>query len=224
MRGLIHEVCQRLIEQSQVYHLRLKEYKKLKEQLGFSYFGLNKDATEKELEAAYRTLAKKMHPDKNGGTEDAKKKFQTMKERYESLKKRVRRRAQGLDSGDETDSSDSDRRGSKNAGDASPSRCAGQILDGEAPPEDAERRANQKHRKEAYDEDEDDEADRKRKKDKKAERRSSSINYDPTDRDSMCKCMGEMIIQLKNIRPQQEQLAKQLYEVSSEIVNKSHTA
>lgn len=37
----------------------------------------------------YRKLAKKMHPDKNGGTESAKNRFQAMKERYEALKKKI---------------------------------------------------------------------------------------------------------------------------------------
>merc|ERR1712232_681189 len=34
-------------------------------------------------------MAKKMHPDKNGGTEDAKHRFQIMKEKYENLKNRL---------------------------------------------------------------------------------------------------------------------------------------
>merc|ERR1712032_985055 len=43
---------------------------------------------EKDLDNAYRKLAKQMHPDKNGSTESAKKQFQQMKDRYEAIKKR----------------------------------------------------------------------------------------------------------------------------------------
>jgi hypothetical protein len=215
MRGLIHEVGRRLIENSQVYHLRLKELKRLREQQGFLYFGLSKDATEKELEAAYRILAKKMHPDKNGGTDEAKKAFQTMRERYESLRKRVRKRAQGLESDGDTDSDESKRgKGSKTSAEG----CAGQILDGEPPPEDAEQRRNQQRQKEAYDEDDDDED---KGKNKKEERQSSSINYDPSDRESMRTCMLDMLKSLKKIRPQQEQLAKELYQTSSDLRSES---
>jgi len=89
LRGLVHEVGQRLLENSQLYHRRLSELEKLGEQANFAFFGLGCDATERDLDNAYRKLAKKMHPDKNGGTEEAKKRFQGMKERYEALKKRL---------------------------------------------------------------------------------------------------------------------------------------
>lgn len=36
---------------------------------GLELFDLPQDCTEKDLEAAYRRLARSMHPDKNGGTE-----------------------------------------------------------------------------------------------------------------------------------------------------------
>merc|ERR1712187_226105 len=90
LRGLAHEMGQRLVEQSQSYHVYLKELQKYQERMGFEYFGLPKDATEKQLDNAYRSLAKKMHPDKNGGTEEAKKRFQNMKDRYEKLEERIR--------------------------------------------------------------------------------------------------------------------------------------
>merc|ERR1712061_338345 len=51
-----------------------------------AFFGLAEDCSEKELDNAYRKFARSMHPDKNGGTEEAKEKFQQMKERYGSLK------------------------------------------------------------------------------------------------------------------------------------------
>ncbi|CAE7235836.1 dnaJ [Symbiodinium natans] len=89
LRGLVHEVGQRLLENSQLYHSRLSELEKLGEKANFMFFGLDSDASERDLDNAYRRLAKQMHPDKNGGTEEAKKRFQGMKERYEALKKRL---------------------------------------------------------------------------------------------------------------------------------------
>ena len=49
---------------------------------------LSASPTESEFDNSYRKLALRLHPDKNGGTEQAKKRFQHMKERYETLKKR----------------------------------------------------------------------------------------------------------------------------------------
>jgi curved DNA-binding protein CbpA len=207
-----------------MYHFRLKELKLLKEQQGFAYFGLSADATEKELEGAYRTFAKKMHPDKNGGTEDAKRNFQTMKERYESLKKRLRQRSLGSEAGDDSDSEDAQRkrRGRGQSADnaendfSAEGGCAGQILDGEVPPE----QKSQKKRKEAYDEDDDSAG---KQKDQDAAPKASSFNYDPHDRTSMCTCMFEMLGQLKGIRPQQERLARELHQASSDLYNENHS-
>jgi len=89
LRGLLHELGQRLLQSSQHYTTRLDELKRFKEQLDYKYFGLNGSATEKDLDVAYRRLAKRMHPDKNGGTEEAKVRFQKMKERYEGLKTKL---------------------------------------------------------------------------------------------------------------------------------------
>ena len=61
-----------------------QEKKRLK---GLFLFNLATDCTEKELESAYRRLAKAMHPDKNGGTEEAKEQFQVMRASYEEHKK-----------------------------------------------------------------------------------------------------------------------------------------
>merc|ERR1719326_992157 len=88
MRGLVHEVGQRLLEGSRLYHARLNQLEKLGDNLNYIYFGLTADASDKDLENAYRKLAKKLHPDKNGGTDAAKKRFQLMKERYEAIKKK----------------------------------------------------------------------------------------------------------------------------------------
>jgi len=98
LRGLAHEVGQRLVEGSKTYHDGLADLEELQDQLNYLYFGLSFDASEKDLDNAYRKLAKKMHPDKNGGTEEAKRKFQHMKERYEALKKRIREHKGEVDS------------------------------------------------------------------------------------------------------------------------------
>mmetsp|Transcript_43184 Transcript_43184/g.101524 ORF Transcript_43184/g.101524 Transcript_43184/m.101524 type:complete len:713 (-) Transcript_43184:54-2192(-) len=90
LRGFVHEATERVVEGSQKYHARREELQKLGDKLNFAYFGLDTDATEKQLEVKYRQLAKRMHPDKNGGTDSAKEKFQNMKRRYEQLRERIR--------------------------------------------------------------------------------------------------------------------------------------
>jgi len=157
LRGLVHEVGQRLLENSQLYHSRLAELERLGENLNFEFFGLASTASEKDLDNAYRKMAKKMHPDKNGGTDSAKRRFQDMKERYEALKKRL--------SGED---------GSKD-GDESPA--------GEEPEEE-----------------------KKEEKDEK----STSIEYDPSDKDCMAKTVTKMARQLKNIDIQMKVLVKEL--------------
>jgi molecular chaperone DnaJ len=87
LRGLVHEVGQRLLEASRLYHARHNQLEKMGEDLNYIYFGLTSDASDKDLEKAWRKLARQLHPDKNGGTEAAKKRFQQMKDRYEAIKK-----------------------------------------------------------------------------------------------------------------------------------------
>merc|ERR1712194_643180 len=60
---------------SRVYHQKLAELDTMGEKLNYQYFGLEADASERDIDNAYRKLARKMHPDKNGGTEEAKKKI-----------------------------------------------------------------------------------------------------------------------------------------------------
>merc|ERR1719356_1620277 len=74
------------------------------EHLNYIYFGLTADASDKDLDNAYRKLAKKMHPDKNGGTEEAKKRFQQMKERYEAIKRKRNEEGDSENPNDEPDS------------------------------------------------------------------------------------------------------------------------
>merc|ERR1711918_106571 len=70
------------------YQARLSQWEQISEKANLSFFGLTEDATERELDVAYRQLSKKMHPDKNGGTEESKERFQEMKKKYEALKKK----------------------------------------------------------------------------------------------------------------------------------------
>jgi hypothetical protein len=88
LRGLVHEMGQRLLETSHVYQARLSQWESLSEKANLAFFGLSEDATDRELDLAYRQLSKKLHPDKNGGTEESKQRFQEMKTRYEALKKK----------------------------------------------------------------------------------------------------------------------------------------
>eukprot|EP00929_Paragymnodinium_shiwhaense_P084231 TRINITY_DN45017_c0_g1_i1.p1 TRINITY_DN45017_c0_g1~~TRINITY_DN45017_c0_g1_i1.p1 ORF type:complete len:1363 (+),score=292.19 TRINITY_DN45017_c0_g1_i1:131-4219(+) len=98
LRGLVHELGQRLVSNSSRYQQHQEEVKQYSQTANYVYFGLRSDATERDLDNAYRQLAKRMHPDKNGGTEEAKERFQHMKERYESLKQDMKNRAPGEES------------------------------------------------------------------------------------------------------------------------------
>lgn len=51
----------------------------------YDILGVKKTATDDELKKAYRTLAKKYHPDKNKGNKDAENKFKEISEAYAVL-------------------------------------------------------------------------------------------------------------------------------------------
>jgi hypothetical protein len=207
-RGLVHEIGQRLVEQSQAYHLEVKELKRLKWLLGFAYFGLSTDAPEKDLDAAYKSFAKKMHPDKNGGSEESKQRFQVMKERYEGLKDAIRSRE---GEGDVRKGSDGCSKHAAAECTAESGSCyARQILDGRPPPSDT-------WRKEAYNEDDNDESHAS----KDDERRTSQLSYDPSDRDSIIDCMRKMLERLKSIQPHQEILSNELDRVTVQLSDPS---
>jgi len=88
LRGLVHEVSIRVVGSSTKYFDAKREVEQRSENRNYAFFGLTAGSTERELDNAYRRLAREMHPDKNGGTDEAKERFQRMKHRYEKLKNR----------------------------------------------------------------------------------------------------------------------------------------
>jgi hypothetical protein len=182
VRGLVHELGQVLLSTSAVYQFHLERLKQLSEKSHYAYFGLEEDATDKEIDMAYRKLAKQMHPDKNGGTPEAKERFQQMKEKYEALKEHraehgpgqpKKEKERNQEDGGNSEKDDSDK------------------ADGDK--EDGDREGDQEEpkRKEAYDEDEDDT--------REDDKNRSSISYDPTDQKSLSDTAVEMLQRLKAI-------------------------
>jgi DnaJ-class molecular chaperone len=57
----------------------------------YEILGVKKTATEDEMKKAYRTLAKKYHPDKNKGNKDAENKFKEISEAYAVLSDKTKR-------------------------------------------------------------------------------------------------------------------------------------
>jgi len=173
MRALVCEVGQRLLSNSRLYEHFQSKLGELADASDYMYFGLEAGASDRDLDNAYRRLAKRMHPDKNGGTEEAKRRFQQMKERYEAIKVR-RNRGKDREKGGEG--------GGHGEGD-----------EAERPPGHG--------RQEAYDEDEacakDEEQDR-------------TIQYDPTDRQSLHKTVWKMLDQFKTMRRGLNDLTQQL--------------
>jgi len=157
LRGLVHEMGQRLLESSQIYQARLSQWEQLSEKANLAFFGLSEGATDRELDVAYRQLSKKMHPDKNGGTEESKQRFQEMKTRYEALKKK--RGEQGDKEVDEQ--------------------------------EDKEEADNQ-------------DGDQSKEKDDR------TIEFDPTNRDSLHGTAKKMLSQLSTLDTSMENLVRQL--------------
>jgi len=90
LRGLVHTVGAQLLSSSRLYQMQQAQLETLADKADRSFFGLPDGATQRDLDNAYRRLARQMHPDKNGGTEEAKNRFQHMKERYEALKARLK--------------------------------------------------------------------------------------------------------------------------------------
>ncbi len=59
----------------------------------YEILGVSKDATEKEIQRAYRKLALKYHPDRNEDDPEAAGKFKKASEAYEILKDSEKRQA-----------------------------------------------------------------------------------------------------------------------------------
>lgn len=182
-RGLVHEIGQVLLSTSKVYQFHLDRLKALSERSHYSFFGLTEDATDAEVDRAYKKLAKQMHPDKNGGTEEAKEAFQQMKDKYEALKER-----RASQEGDEPKR----RKPSKDNDDD-----ADEICD-----EDTEGQSKEDRQKEAYEEDEE-EGPPPRKQ-------TSQISYDPTDQSSLASTALEMLQRLKAIEGSMSTVMAQL--------------
>lgn len=201
LRGLVHELGQRLLQISQRYTTRLDELKKLSEELDYQYFGLDNSATEKDLDNAYRRFAKKMHPDKNGGTEEAKVRFQKMKERYEGLKTKMG----GVpEEGQPQEPAE---------GPANRRNVEG----GE--PEHAEQGGCYDKPSETHDEEDADKAGKEVGADKEntdkdeersREKASAGKGYDPSDKDSMVKTVSRYAKQLRDMNGKMEVLMREL--------------
>lgn len=196
LRGLAHEVGQRLLEGSRLYHSRVAELENLADLLNFMYFSLSPDCSEKELDNAYRKFARKMHPDKNGGTEEAKHKFQQMKERYEALKKKFEDK--GGKAGQELLRAVGD-------GDAGDVEAAARAA-GERVPARHHEESGLDHGNKASDND----AERAGDKDAEEKDERSTTKYDPKDKDAMVKNVIKMMKQYKSIEVQMEILVEEL--------------
>jgi len=86
LRGLCTEMGQRLVEETRLFNERKQDRNVVVKKKAFAFFGFDENAQKKEIQDAYKVQARLLHPDKNGGTEDAKAKFQRMKALYEILK------------------------------------------------------------------------------------------------------------------------------------------
>jgi len=184
LRGLVHEVGQRLLGSSREYERHKASFEVLADRANYAFFGLPAGASEKDLDNAYRQLAKKMHPDKNGGTEEAKKRFQCMKERYEALKKR---RGSGIG-------------GCDSDADAGSGEDGAEELNGDGSGGDMEERGP-----EVCDEDNTSHVEGEKRSEEE-----SNIAYDPTDRESLHASVWKMLDQLKPLQRALKEITESL--------------
>mmetsp|Transcript_82462 Transcript_82462/g.163675 ORF Transcript_82462/g.163675 Transcript_82462/m.163675 type:complete len:1171 (+) Transcript_82462:65-3577(+) len=204
IHGLVHEFGQRLIDTSRRYTKHRLELEGLAKQADFAYFGLSAGATEKDLSVAYRKMAKRMHPDKNGGTEDAKRRFQVMKEKYENLRDHYQSAA-SKNEDDREPAREKEEEEQAPAEDGSPVVAEEEHLseagadeageDGEGCTDEPEQGESTK-RREAYDEDEDAPSPCQRKSSSEADKR---IEYDPCCRSSMDSVVWKMQGQMQRL-------------------------
>mmetsp|Transcript_151050 Transcript_151050/g.263216 ORF Transcript_151050/g.263216 Transcript_151050/m.263216 type:complete len:182 (+) Transcript_151050:1-546(+) len=103
LKGFDQELRVRLTDLWTEYSKVKTEHEDYLENADYIFFGLDKDATLKDLEKAFRKLAKTMHPDKNGGSDEAKARFQELKERYENLRRKILRKEGKLSESDDAE-------------------------------------------------------------------------------------------------------------------------
>jgi len=196
VRGLTHELGQRLLSQSRLYHSRLKELEKIGDVLNFQYFGLSPDATDKDIDNAYRQKARQMHPDKNGGTDEAKQRFQGMKERYEAIKRR--------------------RDAQTPLGGPAPA-CGDGEASAQAPPPGADGSPPAPEEAGAAGGGAADEPGGQKSPRASKEKTPGKMEYDPADKESVLENVGKMLEQLKHIDAQMEVLVAELNRVRQHV-------
>lgn len=224
IRALVHEFGHRLVHTSKQYTQHRKELEMRAKQADYAYFGLSEGATEKDLSVAYRKMAKRMHPDKNGGTDEAKRRFQAMKEKYEHLKEGYkperkeeateepeaepeRGREDSAEAGDE-EGSGTERQSEE--GDEQPGagreessgEAASPDAEGDGEQEDGTSKKGDKNpqRQEAYDEDEDEVRRRESRRSRTSSEEDKRIEYDPHDRLSLDQTVWKMLGQMRRLQ------------------------
>jgi len=65
----------------------------------YKVLGVSPNATDDEIKAAYRRLAKKYHPDRNPGDKEAAKKMQQINDAYDRIKNPEKHRTAGGNQG-----------------------------------------------------------------------------------------------------------------------------
>ena len=89
---IIDEIANILGYAGKLYEVLKAKYIKIASQSDYGILGIKKDATDSEVKKAYRSLAKKHHPDKFSDADEngkllAKKEFQKIQNAYESIMK-----------------------------------------------------------------------------------------------------------------------------------------
>jgi len=227
IRGLCHEVTQRVVEGSQRYHTKRARLQQLSCRYNLLYFGLPADATEKDLDAKYRRLAKSLHPDKHGGSEEAKERFQTMKARYEAVKKTFTAAdtagatpSQQEDEKDQQEASqrqdqeETQRKASESGSKGRPEE-GGESASADQESNEGRQASAEPTRREAYEEDDDDGA--------APSAQEEGVKCDFNSRKSTLETLWNMVRQIKNIQTQEADLDAQLQQYERAMPKSSST-